>query len=133
MESGYAPGWPSGGRRTFARMPPYPARLDVDYQDRPLNRLTTFFRLFCVIPIAIVAASIVGYKGGGAYGGEQGTTVIISGTGLLFIPPLLMILFREKYPRWWFDWNLNLARFLARIEVYVWLMDDRYPSTDEEQ
>jgi hypothetical protein len=67
----------------------------------------------------------------------QGTgdtiTVVVAGTGLLFLPPLLMILFRQKYPRWWFDWNLNLQRFSNRIGVYVALMDDRYPSTDEEQ
>ena len=55
------------------------------------------------------------------------------GIGLLFLPPLLLILFREKYPRWWFDWNLNFQRFSNRICVYLLLMDDRYPSTDEEQ
>jgi hypothetical protein len=110
----------------------YPARLDIEYQDRPLNRLTTFFRIFCAIPILIVAGTITGYSGGG-YGGEQSTTVAVGGTGLLIIPPLLMILFREKYPRWWFDWNLQLSRFLARIYVYLYLMDDRYPSTDETQ
>jgi hypothetical protein len=53
--------------------------------------------------------------------------------GLLFIPPLLMILFRQKYPRWWYDWNLQLSRFSARIGVYLALMDDEYPSTDEQQ
>jgi hypothetical protein len=110
---------------------PYPARLDVEYQDRPLNRLTTFFRIFCAIPILILVGTITGYQGG--YNGSGSTTVAMSGTGLLFLPPLLMILFRQKYPRWWFDWNVQLVRFLARIEVYVYLMDDRYPSTDEEQ
>ena len=49
------------------------------------------------------------------------------------IPPLLMILFRQKYPRWWFDFNLELLRFQNRVGVYVALMDDRYPSTDEQQ
>ena len=57
----------------------------------------------------------------------------IGGTGLLGIPPLLMLLFREKYPRWWFDWNLELLRFINRVGVYFALMDDRYPSTDERQ
>ena len=57
----------------------------------------------------------------------------IGGAGLLFLPPLLMIVFREKYPRWWFDWNLELLRFINRVGVYVALMDDRYPSTDEQQ
>ena len=64
----------------------------------------------------------------------RSTTVIaVGGTGLLFLPPLLMILFRQKYPRWWFDWNLELLRFANRVGVYFALMDDRYPSTDEQQ
>ena len=58
---------------------------------------------------------------------------MIGGTGLLFLPPLLMILFRQKYPRWWFDWNLELLRFSNRVGIYMALMDDRYPSTDEHQ
>ena len=38
-----------------------------------------------------------------------------------------MILFRQKYPRWWFDWNLQLQRFSNRIGIYLLLMDDRLP------
>ena len=53
--------------------------------------------------------------------------------GCCSFPPLLMILFREKYPRWWYDWNLELLRFTNRVGTYVALMDDRYPSTDERQ
>ena len=52
---------------------------------------------------------------------------------MLFFPPLLMIVFRQKYPRWWFDWNLELQRFENRVLAYLALMDDRYPSTDERQ
>jgi len=59
--------------------------------------------------------------------------IALGGSGVLFLPPLLMILFRRKYPRWWFDWNLELLRFSNRIYVYLALMDDRYPSTDEGQ
>jgi hypothetical protein len=112
----------------------YPVRFSVDYPDRPLNRLTTAFRVFTVIPIAIVMATIGGIASGGGYEGSgNAQTVAIGGTGLLFLPPLLMILFREKYPRWWFDWNLELLRFTNRIGTYVALMNDRYPSTDERQ
>ena len=111
----------------------YPVRFSVDYPDRSLNRLTTAFRLFTAIPIAILLASISGWSG--TYGGPEGatTTVVIAGVGLLFLPVALMLLFRRKYPRWWFDWNLNLQRFTNRVAVYCLLMDDRYPSTDEEQ
>jgi hypothetical protein len=113
----------------------YPVRLAVDYPDRRLDRLTTAFRIFTVIPIAIVLAMIGGYPGGGFEDGSGGTTstIVIGGTGLLFLPPLLMILFRRKYPRWWFDWNLELLRFANRVCIYIALMNDRYPSTDEHQ
>jgi hypothetical protein len=110
----------------------YPVRFSVDYPDRPLSRLTSFFRIFMLIPIAIVAGAIVGWSTNYSDAGST-TTVAVAGVGLLFLPTLLLILFRQKYPRWWFDWNLNLQRFLNRIAVYALLMDDRYPSTDEEQ
>lgn len=45
----------------------------------------------------------------------------------------MMILLRQTYPRWWFEWNLQLLRFGNWIGVYFALMDDRYPSTDSEQ
>ena len=61
------------------------------------------------------------------------TTVIVGAGGILVAGPLLMILFRQKYPRWWFDWNLELTRFSARVSLYGALLDDRYPSTDEAQ
>ena len=109
----------------------YPVRLAVDYPDRALNRISTGFRIFAAIPIVIVLGSIGG--GEGRFAGTQGTTLAIGGTGLLVIPPLLLILFRQKYPRWWYDWNLQLLRFSNRVGVYLALMDDRYPSTDEEQ
>ena len=112
----------------------YPVRFSVDYPGRELNRLQTAFRVFTVIPIAIVFASIGGYSSGGDFGGGSATTTIaVGGTGLLFLPPLLMIVFRQKYPRWWFDWNLELLRFTNRVGVYFALMDDRYPSTDDQQ
>ena len=111
----------------------YPVKFTVDYPERELNRLTSFFRIFTVIPIAIVFTAITGYSN--TYDGVDGTTVtvVVSGIGILFLPVLLMILFRKKYPRWWFDWNLQLQSFANRIGVYALLMDDRYPSTDEEQ
>jgi len=105
----------------------------VDYPDRPLSRLTSALRLFTVIPIAVVLAAIGGYSAQAGRGSSGADTLAIGGTGLLFLPPLLMIVFRQKYPRWWFDWNLALLRFANRVGVYLALMDDRYPSTDEEQ
>ena len=110
----------------------YPVQFSVDYPDRPLDRLTTLFRIFVVIPIAIVLGTVTASNYQWSY--RSGMTVIIVGTGgLLFLGPLLMILFRQKYPRWWFDWNRELLRFSNRVTAYIALMDDRYPSTDEEQ
>jgi hypothetical protein len=114
-------------------MDPYPVTFDVEYPDRPLNRLTTLFRIFVAIPILIVSAAITGFSTHWEGVGDTTTNVVVGGIGLLFLPPLLMIVFREKYPRWWFDWNLNFQRFSNRVGVYLALMDDRYPSTDEEQ
>jgi Domain of unknown function (DUF4389) len=110
----------------------YPVSFAVDYPDRQLNRLTTFFRIFTVIPIAIVLVTVVGTTVD-FQAGEAARWGAIGGTGLLFLPPLLMLLFRRKYPRWWYDWNRELLRFMNRIGVYLALMDDRYPSTDERQ
>jgi len=107
--------------------PSYPVTFSVDYPDRALNRLTTFFRIFMVIPIAILVALLPGGAVGtyGSYAAGAGSLVVF--------PVVLMLLFRKKYPRWWFDWNLELLRFGNRIGVYVALMDDEYPSTDEMQ
>jgi hypothetical protein len=110
----------------------YPVRFTVEYPDRALNRLTTAFRLIVGIPIFIVAAGLGGSEGSFA-SGQHGWRIAGGTGGLLFLAPLLMIVFRQKYPRWWFDWNLELLRFSSRIGVYVALMDDRYPSTDEHQ
>jgi hypothetical protein len=110
----------------------YPVQFSVDYPQRPLDRLTTAFRVFTVIPIVIVLALLAGSTSQSS--DHAGTTVVAVGTaGLLFLAPLLMILFRQKYPRWWFDWNRELLRFTNRVMAYLALMDDRYPSTDEEQ
>jgi hypothetical protein len=111
----------------------YPVGFAVDYPERELNRVSTAFRIFAAIPIAIVLGSISGYSEDWSHTGTGTTTVVVGGTGLLFLPPLLMIVFRQKYPRWWFDWNLELLRFTNRVGIYVALMDDRYPSTDETQ
>jgi hypothetical protein len=110
----------------------YPVQFSVDYPDRALNRLTTAFRIFTVIPIAIVLGAVSGGTWQWSSGGRTSQVVIGVG-GLLVLPPLLMILFRRKYPRWWFDWNRELQRFGTRVAVYLALMDDRYPSTDDHQ
>jgi hypothetical protein len=113
------------------QQPEYPVQFAVDYPDRDLNRVTTAFRIFTIIPIAIVLGTVSGGTWQWSY--QHGSTAAAGAGGLLFFGPLLMILFRQKYPRWWFDWNLELQRFSNRVGIYLALMDDTYPSTDDHQ
>jgi Domain of unknown function (DUF4389) len=113
----------------------YPVTFTVDFPDRDLNRLTTAFRIIVAIPIAVVLSLLTGasvhYVTTNNTTGE--TATLATGGGVLFLPLVLMIVFRQKYPRWWFDWNLQLLRFSNRVSAYFALLDDHYPSTDEEQ
>ena len=108
----------------------YPATLSIDYPEE-LNRLTTLLRIFMVIPIAIVLALLAGNCNDEA--GQQGLRLELGGGGLVVLPTVLLLLFRYKYPRWWFDWNLALTKFITRVLAYLALLRDEYPSTDEEQ
>jgi len=112
-----------------SRSPSYPVNVRVDYPDRELNRLTSVFRIILIVPIAVIAALV---SGPGTGSGNHTWFPFFAG-GVLFLPTVFMILFRWKYPRWWFDWNLNLTRFSARVCAYLALLTDTYPSTDEEQ
>jgi hypothetical protein len=114
------------------QQPTYPVQFSVDYPDRALNRLTTAFRIFVAIPIVIVLGAVSGGTWV-TFSTQRTTYVVAAAGGLLFFAPLLMILFRQKYPRWWFDWNLELQRFTNRVWIYLVLMDDRYPATDQPQ
>ncbi len=106
----------------------YPVTLSIDYPDRKLNRLTSFFRILTVIPIAVIIGLLTSQGSESHY-----WPAALGAAGLIVVPVLLMVLFRQKYPKWWYDWNLQLTRFILRVEAYVSLMRDEYPSTDEEQ
>jgi hypothetical protein len=109
--------------------PPFPLTYTVEYPDRKLNRLSSALRFLWIIPIGIIAAALTeGFNNHGIFY-TWGWAI----SGILFVPVLLMMLFRQKYPRWWFDWNLNLSKFIVRCQAYAFLMRDEYPSTDEEQ
>jgi hypothetical protein len=110
----------------------YPATLVVDYPEKKLDRLSSCFRIFAAIPICI----IIGLMSNGAFNWgdhSEGWQTGLTAGGILFLPLVLMILFRAKYPKWWFDWNLAFTRFSYRVSTYVLLLRDEYPSTDEEQ
>jgi len=95
------------------KMNGYPVSLTIDYSETS-NKSTSIIRLILAIPALILLS-------------------LLSSVGALFFPVLLLILFKQKYPRWWFDWNIELAKFSLRVSAYALLMRDEYPSTDEDQ
>ena len=110
----------------------YPVRFSVDYPEGPRNRLTALVRIILAIPILLIVALVSGYSSSGNLTIDQATSPLVVG-GVVWSATILMLLFRRKYPRWWFDWNLELQRFSARVGAYTMLLRDEYPSTDEEQ
>jgi hypothetical protein len=102
---------------TSTASPHYAVRLEIDYPDRKLNRVTSAFRALTALPIMLVVC-LIGWG---------------RSSGLLTLPLALMLVFRRRYPRWWYDWHLQLARFETRAIGYVLLLDDQYPSSEDEQ
>jgi len=111
----------------------YPATLVIDYPDRNLNRLTSFFRIFAIIPIAIILALLTDASWSWGSHMEGWRITGMAAGGLLFLPLVLTILFRKKYPKWWYDWNLAITRFSYRVTSYFLLLRDEYPAIEEEQ
>jgi Domain of unknown function (DUF4389) len=112
----------------------YPARLEVDYPEQH-NRVTTLFRVFLILPIVIVITVLTDGFARTVHDNNGGSASTTGGgiTAGLFVATVLMILFRQRYPRWWFDFALELTRFGARVCAYLVLLTDTYPSTVEEQ
>ncbi len=108
----------------------HPIALEIDYPDRDLNRLTTGFRVILLIPILALLALVSGPE---SVSRSHTPAIVFAAGGILFLPTLLMLLFRRKYPRWWFDWNVGLTRFGLRVGSYLALLTDSYPSVEDEQ
>ena len=109
----------------------YPARLRVDYPEQQQDRVRALFRPLLAIPIVVLLGVLTG--GGGGQQSDELLVVVVSSGGVIVLPVLLMIVFRRKYPRWWFDWNLELTRFSNRVGAYFLLLREEYPATDAEQ
>ncbi len=107
----------------------YPVNLDVEYPDRPLNRVTTFFRGILAIPVLVLLAMLA-HSASSSTDDFQSLAAV---GGFIFLPTLLLLLFRHRYPRWWFDFNVNLLAFTYRIVIYFYLLRDEYPSTEDRQ
>lgn len=122
---------------TMTTGPAYPARLTIDYPDH-LDRVTTLLRIVWAIPILIVLAFVAGSGNSSTTTttGDASQTARATGLGIagsLSFATGLMILFRQRYPRWWFDFQFQLARFSTRVGSYLALLRDEYPSTEDEQ
>ena len=115
----------------------YPARLEIDYPEEGLGRASTAFRLILMVPIIMLFTVLTGndmyWNSEPGWNRENFLAFLLAAEGFVFLPALLMLVFRRKYPRWWFDWNLELMRFTTRISAYLFLLRDEYPSTDEQQ
>jgi hypothetical protein len=118
---------------------PYAARLEIDYPET-LDRVTTFFRVIWIIPILIILSLLSATASETVTvitdNGETITKVTSTGAGItggLFAATALMIVFRQRYPRWWFDFSREFARFGTRVGAYLALLTDQYPSTEDEQ
>ena len=109
---------------------PYPVQLDVDHPEGPRNRATVFFRIILVIPALLLLGVLTQTSYDTADWSAQAATAF---GGFLFVPTLLLLLFRHRYPRWWFDFNANLLAFTNRVSIYLYLLRDEYPSTEDRQ
>jgi len=117
----------------------YPARLSIDYPEK-LDRVSTFFRLIWAIPIVVILSMLTATASDTvtviAESGEVVSSVTKTGLGItggLSVATMLMIVVRQRYPRWWFDFALALSKFSNRVGAYLGLLTDRYPSTEDEQ
>jgi hypothetical protein len=108
----------------------FPATLEIDYPDRALNRVTSALRLFTVIPIAVLLGLVSGPE---TAGNNAHHALTLACGGIVFLPAAIMLLVGRRYPRWWFDWNLELTRFSTRVGAYLALLSDEYPSAEDEQ
>jgi uncharacterized protein DUF4389 len=116
-------------------MQSYPARLSID-RPETLDRLTTLLRFLWIIPIGVIVALVSGDSTTSVTMSEKGEIVRTGGTSIVFsisAATALMLLFRQRYPRWWFDFQIALARFSYRVGAYGLLLRDEYPSTEDEQ
>ena len=96
----------------------YPVTLDVAYPDRELNRWTTLLRPVVAIPILVVLGLVSGPT---AHAGRE---IAFEAGGVVCAATALMLVFRQKYPRWWFDWNVALTAFGLRVSAYLTLLRD---------
>jgi hypothetical protein len=86
----------------------YPITLKVESPQK-LSRLTTFFRVFMVIPHVVVLYFL---------GIVAGVVLFLSWWAILFT---------AKYPKAFFDYMTWYWRWSTRVNGYSYLLTDKYP------
>ena len=97
-------------------------QIDVSLTER--NRLTAFFRIILVVPALVFLAS---FSPTSAFS-EDSLGIY---AGLLALPAALAIVIRQVYPSYVLAFNEALLSLQTRVDAYLLLLTDEYPSIEE--
>ena len=97
-------------------------QIDVSLTER--NRLTAFFRIILVVPALVFLAS---FSPTSAFS-EDNLGIY---AGLLALPAALAIVVRQVYPSYVLAFNEALLSLQTRVDAYILLLTDEYPSIEE--
>ena len=87
------------------------------------DRKSVLLRIFLVVPIAIFVSAFTAWSGS-----SEASTFL---SGLLFLPVLLALVFREIYPSYALAFNKSLLALSTRVTAYILVLNDKYPSIEE--
>jgi hypothetical protein len=97
-------------------------QIDVSLTER--NRLTALFRIILVMPALLFLAS---FSPDSAFSEDN----IGIYAGLLALPAALAIVIRQVYPSYVLAFNEALLSLQTRVDAYLLLLTDEYPSIEE--
>ena len=97
-------------------------QIDVSLTER--NRLTAFFRIILVVPVFIFVSS---FSPATAFSDDAAGIL----AGLMALPAGLAIVVRQVYPSYVLAFNEALLSLQTRVDVYLVLLTDEYPSIEE--
>jgi len=114
---------------TLAKVPDYPAHLEVPYPERLSRGLVLIKWWLLALPHYVVVGIFVGsgvwlgVNGGHGNDGWAGGGLV----GLLVLIAAIVVIFTGRYPRSLYDFVLGMDRWALRVAAYAALMTDRYP------
>jgi hypothetical protein len=98
-------------------------QIDVTLTER--NRVSALFRIILVVPMAIFLASFSPSD----YSSTDNPNFLA--VGFLALPVALAIIVRQIYPSYLLAFNEALLSLQTRVDAYVLLLTDEYPSIEE--